>query len=208
MKRAFLLNVNSNFSLNVHLFHSTVKTWAERAWKKNEIQRSLAKKNRENSNFGIYLFIYLFIGIYRSLIYLLILIWNKRLRQAAQTHLNKLLTLQKRALRLMHFADNREHAIPIFIATNIMPKTCFITQPLQALRSTWNSIARGSILLENLLYFLLLFFSLELFSVNLYLFWLFHRRPAKNECMKFSWKCQFFSRKYDHFKRQLFLSIY
>ena len=121
MKRAFLLNVNSNFSLNVHLFHSTVKTWAERAWKKNEIQRSLAKKNRENSNFGIYLFIYLFIGIYRSLIYLLILIWNKRLRQAAQTHLNKLLTLQKRALRLMHFADNREHAIPIFIATNIMP---------------------------------------------------------------------------------------
>ena len=27
----------------------------------------------------------------------------------------------KRALRLMHFADSREHAIPLFVATNIMP---------------------------------------------------------------------------------------
>ena len=58
--------------------------------------------------------------------------------------------------------------------------------------------------------FSLFFFSLELFSVNLYLFLLFHLRnvrntrkkewfstpPAKKECMRFSSKCQFSSRKY------------
>ena len=33
---------------------------------------------------------------------------------ASKTHLNKLIILQKRALRLIHFADRNEHAIPNF----------------------------------------------------------------------------------------------
>ena len=33
----------------------------------------------------------------------------------------KLLILQKRALRLMHFANNRDHAVPFFKNTNNLP---------------------------------------------------------------------------------------
>ena len=41
--------------------------------------------------------------------------------QAAQRDLKKILTLQKRALRLISFSNNRSHAIPLFIALNILP---------------------------------------------------------------------------------------
>ena len=41
--------------------------------------------------------------------------------QAANTHLNKLLLLQKRALRLMYFLNPRSHAIPSFISSKILP---------------------------------------------------------------------------------------
>jgi len=40
--------------------------------------------------------------------------------QAAQRDLKKILTLQKRALRLISFPNNRSHAIPLFIALNIL----------------------------------------------------------------------------------------
>ena len=39
----------------------------------------------------------------------------------AQTNLKKLLVLQKRALRLIHFANNRDHAVPFFKNTNNLP---------------------------------------------------------------------------------------
>jgi len=42
-------------------------------------------------------------------------------RQAANTHLNKLLLLQKRALRLMYFLNPRSHAIPSSISSKILP---------------------------------------------------------------------------------------
>ena len=41
--------------------------------------------------------------------------------QANKTYLNKILLLQKRVLRLMFFADRRDHAIPFFITANILP---------------------------------------------------------------------------------------
>ena len=43
--------------------------------------------------------------------------------QAAKTHLEKLLTLQKRAVRLINFAPFRSHAVPYFLHSNIMPIT-------------------------------------------------------------------------------------
>ena len=59
--------------------------------------------------------------IYHSLIfpYTLygILVWG----QASQRDLEKVLILQKRALRLIFFANKRSHAIPLFIASNILP---------------------------------------------------------------------------------------
>ena len=41
--------------------------------------------------------------------------------QAAKTHLNKILLLQKRALRIINFSDRRDHAIPLFIDANVLP---------------------------------------------------------------------------------------
>ena len=40
--------------------------------------------------------------------------------QASKTHLNKLLILQKRALRFIHFSDRRDHAIPLFVNAHIL----------------------------------------------------------------------------------------
>ena len=59
--------------------------------------------------------------IYRSLIqpYLLygITAWGR----ADKTHRNKILRLQKRALRLMFFCDYKTHAIPCFISSSLLP---------------------------------------------------------------------------------------
>ena len=59
--------------------------------------------------------------IYRSLIqpYLMygIVAWCN----TAKVHRTKLLTLQKRALRLMYFADYKSHAIPFFISSRLLP---------------------------------------------------------------------------------------
>ena len=43
--------------------------------------------------------------------------------QAAKTHLEKLVTLQKRAVRVINFASFRSHAVPYFLHSNIMPIT-------------------------------------------------------------------------------------
>ena len=63
------------------------------------------------------------ISIYHSLIapYLRygLIAWG----QASKSQLNKLLVLRKRALRFIHFAKPRDHAIPLFINTKILPIT-------------------------------------------------------------------------------------
>ena len=41
--------------------------------------------------------------------------------QAAKTHLQKSLVLQKRVLRLMYFIEPRAHAVPLFISSKILP---------------------------------------------------------------------------------------
>ena len=61
------------------------------------------------------------IQIYRPLIfpytYYGIAAWG----HAAQVYLRKVFILQKRALRLMFFAGNRSHAIPLFVSANVLP---------------------------------------------------------------------------------------
>ena len=41
--------------------------------------------------------------------------------QAASSNLNKILILQKGALRLMYFSDSRAHAIPLFVRSGVLP---------------------------------------------------------------------------------------
>ena len=59
--------------------------------------------------------------IYRSLIFPYTLYGILAWGQASQCELKKILILQKRALRLIFFASNRSHAIPLFVASNILP---------------------------------------------------------------------------------------
>ena len=62
------------------------------------------------------------INIYQSLIvpYLTygLTVWGN----ASKTYLDKITILQKRALRLIHFADRKEHAIPLFVNAKILPQ--------------------------------------------------------------------------------------
>ena len=59
--------------------------------------------------------------IFQSLIYPYITYRLAAWGQAAKTHLNKILLLQKRALRIINFSDRRDHTIPLFIDANVLP---------------------------------------------------------------------------------------
>ena len=59
--------------------------------------------------------------MYRSLIFPYISYGLNAWGQAAKTHLDKILLLQKRAVHLMNFAKFSDHAIPLFISSNILP---------------------------------------------------------------------------------------
>ena len=61
------------------------------------------------------------LNIYNSLIHPYLsyglVVWD----QTSKTNLDKILLLQKRALRLIYFSNNSEHAIPLFLRSNIPP---------------------------------------------------------------------------------------
>ena len=59
--------------------------------------------------------------LYRSLTELYISYGLTAWGQAASSNLNKVLMLQKRALRLMYFSDSRAHAIPLFVRSGVLP---------------------------------------------------------------------------------------
>lgn len=60
-------------------------------------------------------------NIYRSLISPYLSYGLSAWGQAAKIHLDKILLLQKRVVRLMNFAKFSEHAIPLFLSSHIMP---------------------------------------------------------------------------------------
>ena len=53
--------------------------------------------------------------------------------QAAKTHLQKLLVLQKRVLRLMYFSEPRAHAVPLFMTSNILPVNMLYVETVSSL---------------------------------------------------------------------------
>ena len=61
------------------------------------------------------------LDIYRSLIQPYISYGLSVWGQTTKTNLKRILILQKRALRLIFFANKREHAIPLFVRANIHP---------------------------------------------------------------------------------------
>ena len=52
---------------------------------------------------------------------------------AAEMHLQKLLVLQKRALRLMFFAEPRTHAVPLFLETKQLPISFLLFEQMSLL---------------------------------------------------------------------------
>ena len=73
------------------------------------------------------------LSIYQSLIQPCITYGIDVWGQAAQTNLDKLLILQKRALRLTHFAPYRSHAIPLFNHYNILPLNFQYCKPVSTI---------------------------------------------------------------------------
>ena len=53
--------------------------------------------------------------------------------QATKTHLQKLLVLQKRVLRLMYFSEPRAHAVSLFITSNILPINILYVETVSSL---------------------------------------------------------------------------
>ena len=106
-------------------------------------------------------------GIYKSLIlpYLSygLVAWG----QAAKTHLEKLLRLQKRAVRLIDFITFRSHAVPYFLHSNIMPITMFYFKLSSTLMfDVYNNTAPHNI--SHLFYF---HSANPLLQYSLLLFW-------------------------------------
>ena len=71
--------------------------------------------------------------IYRSLIFPYTLYGIPVWGQAAQRDLEKILILQKRALRLIFFLNNRTHAIPLFLTSNILPVNMLYFETVSAI---------------------------------------------------------------------------
>ena len=63
------------------------------------------------------------LNIYKSLVHPYLTYGLAAWGQACKTYLNKILILQKRALRLLYFTDWHEHAIPLFLDANVLPIT-------------------------------------------------------------------------------------
>ena len=61
------------------------------------------------------------VKLYQSLISPFLMYGISSWSHASQSNLEKLLLLQKRALRLMNFSTKSEHAIPYFVNLNILP---------------------------------------------------------------------------------------
>ena len=68
---------------------------------------------------------------------------------AAETHLHKLLVLQKRALRLMFFTNPRTHAAPLFLETKQLPISFLLFEQMSLLMyDVHNNLAPDNI--ENM----------------------------------------------------------
>ena len=88
--------------------------------------------------------------MYRSLIspYLQfgIALWG----QAANIHMDKLLKLQKRVLRLIYFSDYKTHDVPLFIHSNNLPVNMFFLKSIMdIMHDVYNNVTPSKI--SNLL---------------------------------------------------------
>ena len=79
------------------------------------------------------------LNLYKSLIHPYLTHGLPAWGHAGKMYLNKILILQKRALRLLSFADVRDHAIPLFLETNVLPITFLYHECVASLMYDINS---------------------------------------------------------------------
>ena len=73
------------------------------------------------------------LNIYQSLILPYLTYGSAAWGQTAKTHLQKILVLQKRVLRLMYFSEPRAHAVPLFISSKILPLQMLCAEKLSSI---------------------------------------------------------------------------
>ena len=78
-------------------------------------------------------------NVYKSLILPYLTYGLPAWGQAGTKYLNKILILQKRALRLLFFADVRDHAMPLFLEANVLPITFLYHECVASLMFDTNS---------------------------------------------------------------------
>jgi len=87
------------------------------------------------------------INIYRALIAPYLTYGLTAWGQACKSYLDKLLKLQKRALRFIHFSNRNEHAIPLFLDSNILPLAfCYYESVANLMFDVRNGTAPSNIL--------------------------------------------------------------
>ena len=79
------------------------------------------------------------LNLYKSLIHPYLTYSLPTWGQAGKMYLNKILILQKRALRLLFFADVCDHAIPLFLEANVLPITFLYHECVASLMYDSNS---------------------------------------------------------------------
>ena len=73
------------------------------------------------------------LNIYQSLILPYLTYGLAAWGQTAKTHLQKILVLQKRVLRLMYFSETSAHAVPLFISSKILPLQMLYAEKLSSI---------------------------------------------------------------------------
>ena len=73
------------------------------------------------------------LNIYKSLVHPYLTYGLAAWGQAWKTYFDKILILQKRALRLLYFTDWHDHAIPLFLEANVLPITFLYYESVSSL---------------------------------------------------------------------------
>ena len=64
--------------------------------------------------------------------------------QASKSHLQKILGLQKRVLRLMYFSEPRAHAVPLFTSSKILPLNMLYVETVSTIMFDVSCLRPGS----------------------------------------------------------------
>ena len=88
--------------------------------------------------------------------------------QAAQLHLNKLFLLQKRAIRFMNFSKPRNHAVPLFISSKILPINMLYLKTLMYDNSNNSALKIFLDYLESQIWFILIKLALLLLVIFIF----------------------------------------